>query len=115
MEDARYPNKYRMLLPLVDVIFADIAQPDQARIVGLNAHHFLKHGGHAVIAIKANCIDSTAPADVVFASEVQKLKVEMFRPLEQLTLEPYERVSASLAYSFMLLISSVSGPCHGYR
>lgn len=81
-----------MLLSMVDVIFADVAQPDQARIVALNAHHFLKNGGHAVISIKANCIDSTAPAEVVFASEVKKLQEEMFKPLEQLTLEPYERV-----------------------
>jgi len=96
VEDARYPNKYRMLLSLVDVIFADVAQPDQARIVALNAHHFLKNGGHAVIAIKANCIDSTAPAEVVFAAEVKKLQAEMFKPLEQLTLEPYERDHAML-------------------
>ena len=32
-----------MLLSIVDVIFADVAQPDQARIVALNAHHFLKN------------------------------------------------------------------------
>ena len=82
-----------LVLSLVDVIFADVAQPDQARIVALNAHHFLKNDGHVVISIKANCIDSTAPAEVVFAAEVKKLQEEMFKPLEQLTLEPYERVS----------------------
>lgn len=37
IEDARHPHKYRMLMPMCDVIFADIAQPDQARILGLNA------------------------------------------------------------------------------
>ena len=74
-------------MPTVDVIFADVAQPDQARIVALNAHQFLKNGGHVVISIKANCIDSTAPAAVVFAAEVKKLQGEMFKPLEQLTLE----------------------------
>lgn len=94
VEDARHPNKYRMLLSIVDVIFADVAQNDQARIVALNAHHFLKNGGHAVISIKANCIDSTAPAEAVFAMEVKKLQQEMFKPLEQLTLEPYERVES---------------------
>ena len=52
IEDARLPQKYRMLLSTVDVIFADVAQPDQARIVALNAHNFLKVGGHAVISIK---------------------------------------------------------------
>jgi rRNA 2'-O-methyltransferase fibrillarin len=30
IEDARHPQKYRMLVPMVDVIFADVAQPDQA-------------------------------------------------------------------------------------
>lgn len=52
IEDARHPAKYRMLVPMVDVIFADVAQPDQARIVGFNAQWFLKNGGNYVISIK---------------------------------------------------------------
>lgn len=89
-----------MLLSMVDVIFADVAQPDQARIVALNAHHFLKNGGHIVISIKANCIDSTAPAEVVFASEVKKMQAEMMKPREQLTLEPYERDHAIVVATY---------------
>ena len=46
---------------------------------------------HYYSAIKASCIDSTASAEAVFAAEVQKLREEHFKPLEQLTLEPYER------------------------
>ncbi|KLU91421.1 rRNA 2'-O-methyltransferase fibrillarin [Magnaporthiopsis poae ATCC 64411] len=91
VEDARHPLKYRMVVPMVDCIFADVAQPDQARIVALNASLFLKKGGGTCISIKANCIDSTAPAEEVFASEVEKLRAEKFFPKEQLTLEPYER------------------------
>jgi rRNA 2'-O-methyltransferase fibrillarin len=43
VEDARHPLKYRMLVGMVDCIFADVAQPDQARIVGLNGKraHFI--------------------------------------------------------------------------
>lgn len=78
-------------LAMVDVIFADVAQPDQTRIVALNAHTFLRNGGHFVISIKANCIDSTASAEAVFASEVKKMQQENMKPQEQLTLEPYER------------------------
>lgn len=52
VEDARHPHKYRMLVGMVDTIFSDVAQPDQARIVALNAHNFLKSGGHFVISIK---------------------------------------------------------------
>jgi len=91
IEDARHPHKYRLLVGVVDTIFADVAQPDQARIVAINAHYFLRTGGHSVISIKANCIDSTAEAEAVFADEVNKLREEKFKPLEQLTLEPYER------------------------
>ncbi|KAJ2686386.1 Small subunit processome complex component [Coemansia spiralis] len=91
VEDARYPQKYRMLVPMVDVIFADVAQPDQARIIALNAHQFLKNTGHIVISIKANCIDSTVEASKVFAREVKKMQEEKIKPQEQLTLEPYER------------------------
>ena len=91
IEDARHPHKYRMLVGMVDVVFADVAQPDQARIVAINAHLFLKTSGHVLISIKANCIDSTVPAEVVFAREVKKLQEEKIKPQEQLTLEPYER------------------------
>jgi len=91
IEDARHPWKYRMLVGMVDTVFADVAQPDQARIVAINAHNFLKTEGHFVISIKASCIDSTAKPEVVFASEVQKLKAEKLKPEEQMTLEPYER------------------------
>lgn len=91
LEDARHPHKYRMLVGMVDVIFADVAQPDQARIVALNAHNFLKNDGYAVISIKANCIDSTAPPEQVYKAEMEKLKQELFKPREQISLEPYER------------------------
>ncbi|KAF4667821.1 hypothetical protein FOZ61_007714 [Perkinsus olseni] len=91
IEDARQPLRYRMLVPMVDVIFADVAQPDQARIVAVNAQNFLKNNGWYIISIKANCVDSTAAPEAVFASEIEKLKKDKLRPKEQLTLEPYHR------------------------
>ncbi|PHH91713.1 hypothetical protein CDD83_10561 [Cordyceps sp. RAO-2017] len=91
VEDARQPARYRMIVPMVDVIFADVAQPDQARIVAMNANWFLKTGGGVLISIKANCIDSTAPPAEVFANEVNKMRAEHIKPKFQLTLEPFER------------------------
>ncbi|KAG5221148.1 Small processome complex component [Salix suchowensis] len=81
VEDARMPNKYRMLC--------------RHRIVGVNAHSFLKDGGHIVISIKA----------IVFARELENLKEQQLKPLEQITLEPYERDHAMV--SGMLLASSI--------
>ena len=45
---------------MVDTIFADVAQPDQARIVAINAHHFLKNQGHVVISIKVRFLSLDA-------------------------------------------------------
>ena len=65
------------------------------KIVYLKIIHLL--GANELIAMtyftffQANCIDSTASAEAVFAGEVAKLRQEKIKPKEQLTLEPYER------------------------
>lgn len=91
IEDARKPAKYRMICSMVDVIFSDVAQPDQARIIIINAQNYLKNGGGFVFSIKANCIDSTAEPAAVFAAQIQELRKNGFKVKEQVTLEPYER------------------------
>lgn len=90
IEDAWHPHYYRMHIAMVNAILADVAQPDQTGIVALNAHIFLQNGGYFVISIKANCIDSTASAEAVLASEVKRMHQDNMKPQEQLTLEPYE-------------------------
>jgi rRNA 2'-O-methyltransferase fibrillarin len=47
-----------MLVGMVDTLFADVAQPDQARIFALNAHYFLKNGGKFVMSIKVFIISA---------------------------------------------------------
>lgn len=91
IEDARYPAKYRMLVPMVDVLFADVAQRAQAQIFAINAAAFLKNGGNFIISIKASCIDSTVDATAVFARVREELTEQQFKPQHQITLEPYER------------------------
>lgn len=102
IEDARHPFKYRMFLSMVDLIFSDVAQPDQARIMSLNASYFLRTGGYFIITIKASCIDSTVDASLIFSKEIQKLQKENFRPSEQITLEPYERDHAIIIGRYRL-------------
>jgi rRNA 2'-O-methyltransferase fibrillarin len=106
IEDARKPYKYRMVTGMVDVIFSDVAQPDQARIIIINAQHYLKNGGGFVFSIKANCIDSTAEPAAVFAAQIQELKQAGFKVKEQVTLEPYERDHAVVTGVYRPLKSS---------
>lgn len=108
VEDARQPARYRMIVPMVDVIFADVAQPDQARIVAMNANWFLKVGGGVLISIKANCIDSTAPAAEVFASEVQKMRAEAMKPKFQLTLGMSNSLRCSTIHALLTLYQNPS-------
>ncbi|KAF4382598.1 hypothetical protein F8388_015426 [Cannabis sativa] len=79
---------------------SDVVGP--ARILALNASYFLKAGGHFVISIKANCIDSTVPAEAVFQQEVKKLQAEQFKPFEQVTLEPFERDHACVVGGYRM-------------
>lgn len=49
IEDARHPQKYRMLVPMVDVVFADVAQPDQVRAGwGMGGSACCHNGGASV-------------------------------------------------------------------
>jgi len=105
IEDARHPLKYRLLVEVVDCIFADVAQPDQSRIISLNAEYFLKEGGHYIISIKASCIDSMAEPDAVFAGEVAKLKKDGLKPKFQISLEPYERDHAVVSGVYLPVCS----------
>lgn len=68
--------------------------------MAINCKWFLKNGGHFVISIKANCIDSTNKAEVVFANEIDKMKEMGLTPEEYLTLEPYERDHAVVVGSY---------------
>ena len=89
--DARRPEAYSALIPLVDVIYADVAQPDQASIVVRNARLFLKPDGWALMAIKSRSIDVTRPPEEVYEEQIGELKASDFAVLEVVELEPYER------------------------
>eukprot|EP00978_Attheya_sp_CCMP212_P021067 scaffold61103_cov38-Attheya_sp.AAC.5 len=86
IEDARYPLKYRILIGMVDMIFVDVAQPDQARIVALNSHYFLKNGGHAVVAVKVSCVDSTAAPEALTLDPKERdhaIVIAQYRPMDK--------------------------------
>ncbi|CAB48983.1 fibrillarin-like rRNA/tRNA 2'-O-methyltransferase [Pyrococcus abyssi] len=88
--DATKPEEYRALVPKVDVIFEDVAQPTQAKILIDNAEVYLKKGGYGMIAVKSRSIDVTKEPEQVFR-EVEKELSEYFEVIERLNLEPYEK------------------------
>ncbi|AIF69372.1 fibrillin [Palaeococcus pacificus DY20341] len=88
--DATKPEEYRAVVTKVDVIFEDVAQPTQAKILIDNAKAYLKKGGYAMISIKSRSIDVTKPPEQVF-KEVEEELSTYFEVVERLSLEPYEK------------------------
>eukprot|EP00768_Dysnectes_brevis_P000323 gnl/Dysnectes_brevis/106_a127_6740.p1 GENE.gnl/Dysnectes_brevis/106_a127_6740~~gnl/Dysnectes_brevis/106_a127_6740.p1 ORF type:complete len:370 (+),score=111.22 gnl/Dysnectes_brevis/106_a127_6740:45-1154(+) len=98
--DARHPYKYRMVVPMVDTIFSDVAQPDQARIVADNAKHFLKVGGGMLISIKASSVNSVATPEAVFQAEMATLKKLGFKLHEKLDIDEFHRFHAIISGTY---------------
>ena len=89
--DARSPGEYKHLVGEVDVLYCDVAQPEQARLVVDNARAMLREGGGVLVAIKARSVDSVEEPERVYGREVAVLRENGFEILETVNLEPYER------------------------
>ncbi len=94
LNDARLPQEYADVVKdacggTVDVVFEDVSDPEQARILIANAR-FLKKGGVAMIAVKARSISGTGDVKKIFAQVEEKLLASGFALLERLDLEPFE-------------------------
>ncbi len=93
LADARKPEMYGWV-ENADVVYVDIAQPDQTEITIRNADRFLKIGGHILIAIKSQSIDVTKDPKRVYKEEAEKLKKAAYTISETVELDPYETAHA---------------------
>ncbi len=91
LADARLPERYKAMLNPVDVIYSDVAQPEQAKILADNADLFLKLGGSALIAIKSRSVDVTMEPKDVYKQEIEVLRHRRFSILQTVKLDPYEK------------------------
>lgn len=89
--DARFPERYRSMVQGVDTIYADIAQPDQARILSANIAQYLSDRGDFLFAIKARSIDVSKEPSRIFRQEKNLLEDNGYRVREMIRLDPYEK------------------------
>ncbi|RLE66897.1 MAG: fibrillarin-like rRNA/tRNA 2'-O-methyltransferase [Thermoprotei archaeon] len=94
LADARFPTRYRMFVDLVDVVYADIAQPFQSKIVADNADIYLKTGGWILQAIKAMSIDVTREPSETYRLEINHLEERGYEIVDVVHLEPYDTAHA---------------------
>ncbi|HUI22988.1 MAG TPA: fibrillarin-like rRNA/tRNA 2'-O-methyltransferase [Nitrososphaerales archaeon] len=87
--DAREPSKYSVTK--VDVVYCDIAQPDQTEIALANCDMLLKKGGRLLLAVKARSIDVLKEPERVYEEERAKLEKADFRVEQVVELRPFEK------------------------
>jgi fibrillarin-like pre-rRNA processing protein len=89
--DARFPEKYRSIVQGVDTVYADIAQPDQARILSENIAQYLNEKGDFLFAVKARSIDVSREPSTIFRQERNILEENGYKVTEMIRLDPFER------------------------
>jgi len=100
LADARLPEKYENnILEKVDLVYEDIADPDQIKILIRNCEKFLKPDRIIMIAIKSQSIDVTKPPKQIYKECLEELE-KHFEILEKVELDPYEKAHLFVVMKF---------------
>lgn len=97
--DARKPEEYKWV-ESCDVIFADVAQPDETQIALRNCKVFLKKGGYLLISIKSQSIDVTKKPKEIYEQEKKKIEMAGMTVIQMIDLEPHEEKHALILARF---------------
>lgn len=87
--DARDPSKYSVTQ--VDLVYCDIAQPDQTEIALANCARLLKKGGTLLLVVKSRSIDVLKDPEKVFSQEKEKLEKAGLDVKRVYELSPFEK------------------------
>ncbi|MFX0122264.1 MAG: fibrillarin-like rRNA/tRNA 2'-O-methyltransferase [Candidatus Hodarchaeota archaeon] len=95
LADARRPEEYSPFVFEVDLIYQDVAQPEQATIFGRNSQEFLKSGGYGFLAVKSQSIDVVLKPDEVFSKQMEELEQEFGLIIQEYrSIDAFERKHA---------------------
>jgi len=91
LADASKPEMYLSIVPKVDLVYQDIAQPHQVKILVNNVDLFLKNKGYIFFAVKARSIDVSKDPRLIFEEVNKELEEYGFKIINKVRLEPYHR------------------------
>ena len=100
LEDANHPDRYNMIVPIVDIIYQDISQRNQAEIFIENIKRYLKEDGIGIIMVKARSIDVALEPKKAYELVCMKLKKSGIKIINKLNLDPYEKDHAAILISY---------------
>ena len=100
IQDARKPEEFFSVYKKVDVVYVDIAQPDQTDIAIENCKLYLKSGGYLFLIIKTRSIDVTKDPKRVIKNEIKKLE-SLFEIKQTIDLQPYDKDHAMVVATLL--------------
>jgi len=100
LQDARQPQQYFSVYSKVDVVYVDIAQPDQTDIAIANCKMYLKFNGYLFLVIKTRSIDVTKAPKKIIENEKNKLN-ENFELIQVIDLSPYDKDHAMVIAKYL--------------
>ena len=90
LENAKYPENYaKSIFTDIDLIYQDVAQPNQAEIAIANCNYYLKDSGILILAIKSQSIDSVIKSEKVYAQERKIIENAGYKVLESINIHKY--------------------------
>ena len=98
MADASRPELYAPLVEAVDLLYQDVAQPDQAAILIRNCV-FLRPGGMAILMLKTRSVDIRKSPEEVFRDTIAELEAAGLMVVETVWLSPYHKDHAAIVCS----------------
>ena len=96
IEDARKPRSYFSIYDKMDLVYCDIAQPDQTTIASDNCKIYLKEAKPMLLVIKTRSIDVTMSPKNVISQEIKKLESNSFEIKQKIDLEPFDKDHAMI-------------------
>jgi len=88
--DANFPEKYaNSVFTNIDLVYQDIAQPNQAQIAIANCSYYLKDKGTLILAIKSQSIDSVQKPEKIYVQEKKILEKAGYKISESFNIHRY--------------------------
>ena len=88
--DANFPEKYaNSVFTNIDLVYQDIAQPNQAQIAIANCSYYLKDKGTLILAIKSQSIDSVQKPEKIYIQEKKILEKAGYKISESFNIHKY--------------------------
>jgi fibrillarin-like pre-rRNA processing protein len=98
LADARKTELYSWI-EKVDIVYCDIADPQEVEIFIRNCKEFLKKEGFGMIAVKSRSIDVTKTPKEIYKEALKKLQTD-FEIIDWKILDPYERAHCFIIVKF---------------